>query len=171
MSVQVSTDAVRRLRDRTGAGIMDCKRALEQVGGDEERAVELLRQKGLAAVEKRASRAARQGLVDSYIHAGGRIGALVEVNCETDFVARSDTFRELVHELAMQVAATAPQYLSEDDLPSDVEEANPAEVCLLAQPYIRDPKRTVRDLVVDAAARTGENVVVRRFARFELGGS
>jgi elongation factor Ts len=164
----VTTDAVKRLRERTGAGVMDCKRALEQADGNEERAIELLREKGLAGVEKRAGREARQGLVDAYIHAGGRIGALIEVNCETDFVARGEVFRKLVHELAMQVAATAPQYIGVDELPvgSDLD---PAEVCLLAQPYIRDPKRTVNDLVVDVAARTGENIVVRRFARFELG--
>ena len=166
----VSAQDVKELRQRTGAGVMDCKRALEEADGDLEKAMETLRQRGVAIAEKKAYRQTGQGLVDCYMHAGGRIGAMVEVNCETDFVARTDTFRALAHDLAMQVAATGPLSVSEEDLPPGAE-GDPAEMCLLRQPYIRDPSRTIQDLIAEAIAQTGENIRVRRFARFELGQS
>jgi elongation factor Ts len=166
--VVVSTEAVKELRQRTGAGVMECKRALEEAEGDMERAAEILRQRGLALAEARAHRSTTQGLVECYIHAGGRIGAMLELNCETDFVARTDAFKALAHDLAMQVAATGPLSISPDDLPPETE-GDPNEICLLLQPYIRDPSRTIQELVSDAIAQTKENVQVRRFARFELG--
>lgn len=159
---------VKQLRERTGAGVMECKSALEKAGGNIDRAAAILQERGIAMAEKRSHRETSQGLVDCYIHAGGRIGAMVEVNCETDFVARTEDFRALAHELAMQIAATNPQAISEDDLPS-VAEGEPAELCLLRQPYIRDGSRTVDDVVRDVIAKTGENIRIRRFARFELG--
>jgi elongation factor Ts len=166
--VAVSTEAVKDLRQRTGAGVMECKRALEEAEGDMERAAEILRQRGLALAEARAHRSTTQGLVECYTHAGGRIGAMVELNCETDFVARTDAFRALAHDLAMQVAATGPLSISPDDLPPETE-GDPNEICLLLQPYIRDPSRTIQELISDAIAQTKENIQVRRFARFELG--
>lgn len=170
---------VQRLRSETGAGVMDCKRALEETGGDFEKAREILRQKGLAAAAKRAGREALQGVVESYIHGGGRIGALVELNSETDFVARNAEFRELAKNIAMQVAAMSPIVVSEEDLTpearaellkehGDEKKALEAAV-LLKQPYIRDQSKTVGDLVTAIAASTGEHVRVRRFARFQLG--
>jgi elongation factor Ts len=164
----ISAGQVKDLRDRTGAGVMECKSALEEAEGDIERAVAILQARGLAMAEKRAHRETSQGIVESYIHAGGRIGAIVELNCETDFVARTDDFRELARELAMQVAAMNPLSVSEEDLPTGAE-GDPAELCLLRQAYIRDSSRTMDDVVKDVIAKTGENVRVRRFARFELG--
>ena len=164
----VSTDAIRALRERTGAGIMDSKRALEDAGGDVEQAEASLRDKGMAKAASKSGRATTEGVVEAYIHAGGRIGAMVEVNCETDFVARTDEFKELAHNLAMQVAAMAPTYVDEADMPAD-EARKAEEVCLLHQAFIRDPSKTVNDLVMDVRARVGENVKVARFARFGLG--
>ncbi len=175
----ITTEMIKELRERTGAGIMDAKRALEEAGGDMERAAEILRQQGLARAARKAGRATSQGLVYAYIHGGGRIGALIEVNCETDFVARTDEFRQLAHDLAMQVAAMAPRYVSAEEIPPEVlaegaQQAGTAEkfiqqVALLAQPFIKDPSKTVEDVVKEAIARFGENIRVRRFARFELG--
>ncbi|OGO52855.1 MAG: translation elongation factor Ts [Chloroflexi bacterium RBG_16_68_14] len=164
----VSAVQVKDLRERTNAGVMECKRALEEADGDVERAMALLQERGLALAEKRAHRETSQGLIECYIHAGGRIGAMVEVNCETDFVARIDEFKALAHDLAMQVAATNPLSVSEEDLPSGAE-GDPAELCLLRQPFIKDESRTVDEVVKEVIARTGENIRVRRFARFELG--
>jgi len=187
---------VKALREQTGAGMMDCKRALLEADGDFEKAVVILRERGLAAAAKRSAREAREGLVASYIHPGGRVGVLVEVNCETDFVARTEQFAKLVRELAMQVAGLSPLYVDAAAIPAvDVEEkraalladeavqAKPdsvrqqivegqlkkwhAEVCLLDQPF-RDTDMTVRDLVTNAIATIGENIVVRRFVRFAL---
>jgi elongation factor Ts len=166
--VAISADLVKQLRDETGAGVMDCKRALEDSGGNFESAKGLLREKGLAAVEKRSGREARQGVVETYVHGGGRIGVLVEVNCETDFVANTDEFRALAREIALQVAAMNPLGISEEDMPKD-DSRGPEDLPLLAQPYVRDASRTIQELVRDTAAKTGENVVIRRFARFELG--
>jgi elongation factor Ts len=166
--VDVTAEQVRELREITGAGVMDCKRALTEAGGNKEKAIEMLRERGLSAAEKKSHRTTEQGLVESYIHAGGRIGALVEVDCETDFVARTDDFKKLARELAMQVAATGPLCLAKEDIPVGAE-GKPEELALLSQPYIRDPGRTVQDIVNDVIAKTGENVKVRRFARFELG--
>ncbi|MDO8490381.1 MAG: translation elongation factor Ts [Dehalococcoidia bacterium] len=164
----VSAEAIKQLREKSGAGVMDCKKALEKCSGDVESANKLLREQGLAVAAKRSSRVASQGLIEVYVHAGGRIGAMVEVNCESDFVARTEGFKQLAHELAMQVAAINPQYVGAEDVPAG-EKVNPAEVCLLQQPYIRDPQKTIQDLIVETVARTGENIRVRRFARFELG--
>jgi elongation factor Ts len=193
----ISAQAVKELREQTGAGFMDCKRALEETGGDLAAAIVLLRERGHAAAAKRADRAAHDGVVSSYIHTGGRIGVIIEVNCETDFVARTDQFQKLVRDLAMQVAGMRPEYVDAADIPADVLEAKKAllltdeathqkpeairaqivdgqlkkwfkEVCLLDQPF-RDTDHSVRDLITNAIATIGENIRVRRFARFELG--
>lgn len=159
---------VKELRDASGSGVMDAKRALEEADGDMTQAAAILRERGLAAAAKRAERETGQGVVDTYIHAGGRIGALVEVNCETDFVANTDEFRSLVHEIAMQVAAMNPAVVSADDREAGLEGADD-EVALLSQPWVKDASKTISDLVQDSMAKTGENIRVRRFARFELG--
>jgi elongation factor Ts len=193
----ISAEAVKDLRERTGAGFMDCKRVLEETGGDVEKAVAMLRERGLAAAAKKAGREAREGLVSSYIHTGGRVGVLIEVNCETDFVARTDEFQRLVRDLAVQVAGLAPLYVDVDRIPADdldrkkadlagdsAVASKPAdirekivdgqlkkwyrEVCLLEQPF-RDQERSVRDLVVEKIATIGENIRVRRFVRYALG--
>jgi len=193
----ISAAMVRDLREKTGAGMMDCKRALEDAGGDVEKAVATLRERGLAAAAKKAGREAREGLIGSYIHTGGRVGVLIEVNCETDFVARTDEFQRLVKDLAIQVAGLAPLYVDAEGIPeadlaarkaelaSDpATAAKPAEirekivegqlkkwfreVCLLDQPF-RDEERTVRELVNERIATIGENIRVRRFARYALG--
>ncbi len=170
-AVEINAAQVRELRARTGVGIMDCRKALAEAGGDLERAVDLLRTRGLAAAEEKAGRATREGLVDAYIHGNGRLGALVEVNCETDFVARTEDFRRLARELAMQVAATDPRYLSREDVAEEAR-TDPLikETILLEQPYIRDAGRTVQDLITETVAKVGENIQVRRFARFKVGG-
>jgi len=159
---------VKELRDTSGSGVMDAKRALEEANGDMEQAAAILRERGLAAAAKRAERETSQGVVDTYIHAGGRIGALVEVNCETDFVANTDEFRELVHEVAMQVAAMNPAVVAADDRKPGLE-GDDNEVALLSQPWVKDASKTIGELVQDSMAKTGENIRVRRFARFELG--
>jgi elongation factor Ts len=175
----VTANQVKELREKSGAGIMECKRALEQVEGDIDRAIDLLKQQGLAKADKKTGRAASQGLIEPYIHGAGRIGSIVEVNCETDFVARTPEFRELAHDLAMQVAATSPAYVTIEDVPElawvdlakehgDRDKAA-AAVVLLEQPFIKDPKLTIRDLVREQIGKLGENIVVRRFARFEVG--
>ncbi len=193
----ISASAVKELRERTGAGIMDCKSALVETDGDVEKAVALLRERGLAAAAKKAGREAREGLVSSYIHTGGRVGVLIEVNCETDFVARTDEFQRLVRDLAMQVAGMAPLYVDVDRIPPADLDAKKAEllsdetvqkkpeairpqivegqlrkwysqVCLLEQPF-RDEERTVRDLITERISTIGENIRVRRFTRYALG--
>jgi elongation factor Ts len=164
---EITLDQIKHLRERSGAGVMDCKRALEASGGDIEKAIAFLMEQGIASAAKKANRVTAQGLVDSYIHAG-RIGALVEVNCETDFVARTEEFQSLAHELAMQVAAANPVYLSEEDIPEGAE-GRKEELALLEQPYIRDPGKTIRQLVNEAIGKTGENIQIKRFTRFEVG--
>ena len=148
---------------------MDCKRALEQADGDLERALTLLREMGLSTAMKKAGRATNEGLVEAYIHSGARVGALVELNCETDFVARTDDFKALAHELAMQVAAMSPVYIDAADIPEGEDGVDPEQSCLMQQPYIRDNSLTVRDLVSETVGRLGENLRVRRFSRFSLG--
>jgi elongation factor Ts len=195
----ISATVVKQLRDLTGAGMMDCKQALIEAGGDLTKAQEILRTKGLAGAAKRSGRRAAEGLVDAYVHAGGRIGAMVEVNCETDFVARTDEFRTLAREVAMQVAAKPDtRWITIEDIPEDLIEAErkiyaekaategkPEDVIerivdgqlkafykdtvLLEQPYIRDDSKAVKDLVTEVAAKVGENVVIGRFARFQVG--
>jgi elongation factor Ts len=193
----ISAELVKELRERTGAGFMDCKRALVEADGDLDQAAVVLREKGLAAAAKKADRDAREGLVSSYIHTGGRVGVLIEVNCETDFVARTDQFQKLVRDLAVQVAGLAPSYVDAEHIPAEVLEAKRVElladeatqkkpeniraqivegqlnkwysqVCLYDQPF-RDEERSVRDLITEQIATIGENIRVRRFARFELG--
>jgi len=194
----ITADQVKQLREMTGAGMMECKKALADTAGDFEKAVDALRKSGAAKAEKRAGRTAQEGRVDSYIHPGNRVGVLIEVNCETDFVARTDEFGDLVRNIAMQVAAAGAEFVRREEVPaervarerdvlagSDELKGKPAvildkiitgkldkffsEVCLLEQPYIKDDKRKVSDIVQDAASKTGENIVVRRFMRFRLG--
>lgn len=195
-----STENIQKLREMTGAGMMDCKKALVECGDDCEKAITFLREKGIATAVKKAERKTSQGLVGSYIHAGGKLGVLIEVNCETDFVARTDEFQNLVKELSMQVAAANPLYIRKEDVPADMlekekeiykaqlkEEKKPdnvidkivigklekfyTQVCLLEQPYIRDSsgKEKVRDMLTAAIAKTGENIIIRRFSRFRVG--
>ena len=166
--MEITATLVKELRELSGSGIMDCKRALEETGGDVEKAEAILRSKGIALAMKKSSRATNEGLIESYVHSGGRIASMVELNCETDFVSRTTEFKELAHNLAMQIAAMAPQYIDQSELAEDSGE-NPEEVCLLQQPFIKDPGRVIEDLVTDLTARIGENVRVKRFARFELG--
>jgi elongation factor Ts len=159
---------VKTLREQTGAGVMDCRNALKSTGGDMEKALVILKEKGLLKAQKKAARATGSGLVECYIHTAGRIGAMIEINCETDFVARTDEFKELAHSLAMQVAAMAPVCVSNENAPEGGEPV-PDEACLLLQPYIKDPTRTIKDVIVETIAKTGENIKVRRFSRYELG--
>lgn len=159
---------VKELRESTGAGVMDAKRALEAAEGDMKKAAVILREQGVAAAAKRAERETFNGVVDSYIHAAGRIGVLVEVNCETDFVAKTEDFRQLARNIAMQVAAMNPQVIAPEDRTPDLEGPD-EEVCLLSQPFIREPGRNIGDLIRDTVAKTGENIRVRRFVRYELG--
>jgi len=195
---EISAKLVQELRERTGAGMMDCKRALSEASGDVAKAEDILRKRGLSAAAKKASRAASEGAVASYIHMGGKIGVLIEVNCETDFVARTDGFQTLVKDLAMQVAAAAPLWVRREEVPAEVvakemeigkaqarEQKKPeailekiatgklekfySEVCLLEQPFVRDDKKKVSDVLAEAVAKIGENIQVRRFARFVLG--
>ncbi len=194
----VSASDVKALRERSGAGMMDCKNALSEANGDIEKASEILREKGLAAAVKKSGRIAAEGVVDSYIHMGGKIGVLVEVNCETDFVAKTDEFKSFVRDVAMHIAATNPMYLSEEEIdPAVLEkekeiltaqamnEGKPAnvvekmvegrikkfkkEICLLDQPFVKDPDKTVQDLVTDKIATIGEKISIRRFVRYEMG--
>lgn len=158
-----TTELIKELREKTGAGVMECKKALDDAVGDLTRATQLIKERGLAMAEKKAGREAGQGLIDSYVHAG-RIGAMIELNCETDFVARTDDFKTLAREIAMQVAATNPSRISSEESSTD------GDVALLDQPYIRDPSRTVSDLINETIAKVRENIVIRRFARFEVGG-
>jgi len=196
----ITTEQIKELREATGAGILDCRKALEQAGGDFDKAVDFLREKGLATAAKRADRAAQEGKVELYSHGGGRVGVMVEVNCETDFVARSEAFRTFTHEVALQIAAAAPKYIRESEIPAEVvehergiararalEEGKPEavvdrivegrlekfkdEVCLLRQPYIRDESLTIEKLLLQNIAAIGESIIVRRFTRWELGES
>ena len=194
----ITAEMVKDLRERTGAGMMDCKKALSETGGDMEKAIDFLREKGLAAAAKKAGRIAAEGLVESYIHGGGRIGVLVEVNCETDFVAKTDDFKSLCRDIAMQIAAAKPEYVRKEEVPAEqlnherevlraqaLNEGKPEkivdkmvegriekyykEVCLMEQPFIKDNDMTIADLITAKIAKIGENISVRRFARFEVG--
>lgn len=166
--MEISIEMIKELRDQCGAGIMECRNTLFEAEGNMAKALQILKEKGLRKAEKKAGRTTSQGLVEAYVHVGGRVGAMVEVNCETDFVARTNEFKELAHELAMQIAALSPQFISEEDIPEGVD-VEPQTDCLLLQPYIRDPGKTVRDIIVETIAKVGENIQVSRFARFELG--
>lgn len=196
--MEITTSMIKDLREATAAGVLDCKKALEASGGDLEKAKVYLREKGLAAAAKKANRAAEEGLIEAYVHTGGRVGALIELNCETDFVARTEAFEGLAHDLALQVVAARPLYLAPEDIPPDVleEEKNVyrvqaremgkpdriterivegklqkyyQEVCLMKQPFIKDDDLTVQDVLTEIIAKLGENIAVRRFVRFELG--
>jgi elongation factor Ts len=166
--LEITTGMIKELREQSGAGIMDCRSALVNCDGDVDKALGFLKEKGLAKAQKKLERSTSQGLIEAYIHTAGRIGAMIELNCETDFVARTDEYKELAHCLAMQVAALAPKYISENDVEKD-EELDPKEACLMSQPYIKDPARTVKDIIVETVAKVGENIRVGRFIRYELG--
>jgi elongation factor Ts len=196
--MEVNASTVKELREKTGAGVMDCKKALAECSGNLEKAVDYLRQKGLAAAAKKATRVAAEGLVGAYIHAGGKIGVMVELNCETDFVARTPEYQALLKDIAMQVAAASPRYVRREDVPAEeiererniyrtqvLEQGKPekivdkivegkldrfySEICLLEQAFIKDPDKKVGDLLQDAIARMGENIQVRRFMRYQIG--
>ena len=168
--MKISTTSIKELREKCGAGIMECRSALVKSEGDMEKALEDLKEQGCLKAAKKADRVTEQGLVEAYVHIGGRIGAIIELNCETDFVARTDIFKELAHNLAMQVAAMCPQYISEDEIPQEEKaDTEIATACLLKQAYIKDPAMTIQDLIVEAISKTGENIKISRFARFELG--
>lgn len=167
--MEISTICIKELRDKTGAGIMDCRKALVESEGNVEKAAEILKERSALIVQNKEGRVTEQGLVEAYVHTGGRVGALVELNCETDFVARNEEFKELAHNLAMQIAAQAPQCITEEEIPEGAD-SEPEEACLLLQPYIRDPNLQIKDLIAETIAKFGENIKVSRFARFELGG-
>ncbi len=196
--MKITAQMVKQLRDMTGAGMMDCKKALQEAEGDFDKAIKILRERGLAKAAKKVGREAKEGIIHAYIHAGGRIGVLVEVNCETDFVARTDDFKNLVHDIALHIAAMAPRWISKEDVPQEVieeekeiyrkralDEGKPERViekivegrlnnfykenCLLEQPFVKDEDKTVGDVIKEAIAKLGENIVVRRFVRWELG--
>ena len=193
---EVTSQMVAALREKTGAGFMDCKKALVESNGVEAEAIELLRKKGVASAAKKAGRSAQEGIIHSYIHGGGKLGVLVEVNCETDFVARNEEFKQMVTDIAMQIAAANPLYLTSEDIPEamiekekDIAKAQCAgkpeaaiakivegklkkwfgEICLLDQPFVKDTSKTIRDLVTEKIAKMGENIVIKRFVRFQLG--
>lgn len=194
----ITAELVKELRERSGAGMMDCKKALTETNGDIEKAIDYLREKGLAAAAKKASRVAAEGLVEAYIHMGGKIGVLLELNCETDFVAKTDGFKALAKDIAMHIAASNPICIAREEVPEEklshereilraqaLNEGKPAqivekmvvgriekyykEVCLLEQPFVKDPDMTIKDLVTSSIAKIGENITIRRFARFQLG--
>jgi len=196
--VAITTQMIKELRDKTNAGMMDCKKALTETGGDMEKAIDLLRQKGLAVAQKRAGRATSEGVVHAYIHAGGKIGVMVEVNCETDFVAKTDAFQEFAKDIAMHIAATNPVAIRREDVPAELVEREKAiytqqaidsgkpehiaekivsgrmekffgETCLLEQKFVKNPDLTIQDLLNDLIAKMGENISIRRFARFQVG--
>lgn len=196
--MHIDAKIVKALREKTGAGMMDCKKALQEAEGNEEKAVDILREKGLSAAAKRADRAANQGIIDSYIHLGGKIGVLVEVNCETDFVARNDEFRGFVRDICLQVAATNPAYLSKEQVPESIldkekqiiraqalNDGKPEKVidkivegrlekyfsenCLMNQTFVKDDDLTIEELLTNLIAKIGENIIIRRFSRFEIG--
>jgi elongation factor Ts len=166
--MKISTKTVKEVRNRTNAGILNCKDALLEADGDVERAIEVLKRRGLAIAEKKRERAVSEGVIEAYIHHTRRIGALVELNCETDFVARTDEFRELARNLAMQVAATSPQFITVEEMPAKTE-LDQQTACLLSQAFIKEPSKTVQEIITETIAKVGENIKVQRFARFELG--
>ncbi|CDX02642.1 Elongation factor Ts [Desulfitobacterium hafniense] len=195
---EVTAAQVKELRERTGAGMMDCKKALNEVGGNMDKAIDFLREKGLAAAAKKEGRIAAEGIVEAYIHGGGRIGVMLELNCETDFVANTDDFKQFARDIALQIAAAKPRYLAKTDVPEEeleheknilraqaLNEGKPEkivdkmvegriskfykEVCLLEQEFVKDPDKTINDLVLEKTAKIGERIVIRRFTRYEMG--
>ena len=167
--MEISTTSIKELRDKTGAGIMDCRKALLETEGNLDKATEFLKEQAIYMVQKKAGREVKEGVVDAYVHTGGRVGAMVELNCETDFVARNEEFKELAHNIAMQIAAQDPQFICEEDIPEGTE-CEPDVDCLLSQPYIRDTSVTINNVITETIAKFGENIKVSRFTRFELGG-
>jgi len=167
-SLNITVETIKDLREKCGAGIMDCRGALIAAEGDIDKALESIKKKGLLKAAKKAGRETTEGLVDAYIHPGGRVGAMIEINCESDFVALTDEFKDLAHNISMQVAAMCPQCISEDELPPDSEDS-PETACLLLQPFIKDPSKTIQDIITETIAKLGENIRLRRFSRFELG--
>ncbi len=196
--LEIDAQKVKMLREKSGAGIMDCKAALKETGGDEEKAMEWLREKGMSTAAKKAGREAKEGIIDSYIHLGGKVGVLVEVNCETDFVAKNEEFRGFVHDLCLQVAASRPQYINREEVPGDLvekekdfirkqalAEGKPEKVidkivegriekfyqehCLMDQAFVKDEDKSVSEVLTETIAKVGENVVIRRFVCFEVG--
>jgi elongation factor Ts len=195
----VTTEQIKKIRELTGAGVLDAKKTLEENNGDFDKALAILKEKGLKNAEKKAERVAKQGLIETYVHGGGKLGVMLEINCETDFVAATNEFKDLAHDIALQIAATKPQFVSEAEIPADqiealkkqfteaaTSEGKPAniiekivtgkmashlkEVCLLNQPFIRDDSQTIHDRIQVTIAKLGENIIVKRFTRFELGG-
>ena len=166
--MDITSEMIKGLREQSGAGVMSCRSALLEANGDITKALQILKEKNLVQVEKKATRTTSQGLIESYVHAGGRIGVVIEVNCETDFVARTDVFKELAHSLAMQVAALAPICVSKEQIPQGAD-VDPQAASLLSQPYIKDTTKVVQDIINEAIAKTGENIKIRRFVRYELG--
>ena len=196
--MEITTEMIKELRATTGVGILECRKALQEADGDYKKAIDYLRQKGMAKAAKRADRDASDGVVELYSHGDGRVGVILEINCETDFVARGETFRKLAHEVALQIAAASPLYVTEDDIPADVleheaeiarkrslEEGKPEniiekivegrlrkykeEICLMQQKYIRDDSLTIKDIIMENVGYLGENIIIRRFQRWELG--
>jgi len=196
--MNITSQMVKDLRDKTGAGMMDCKKALSENDGDMEKAIDFLRQKGLAVAAKRAGRATSEGVIESYIHAGGKLGVMVELNCETDFVAKTDDFREFARDVAMHVAAANPVSLSRDDVPAEIVERERqiyvqqaldsgkpenivekmvagkidrflSEICLLEQQFVKNPEKSIQDMLTELIGKMGENVSIRRFVRFQVG--
>ncbi len=197
-AMNITSQMVKDLRDKTSAGMMDCKKALTETNGDMEKAVDLLRQKGLAIAAKRAGRATSEGVIETYIHAGGKLGVMVELNCETDFVAKTDTFKEFARDLAMHIAATNPVSVTREEVPENIisrekeiyiqqalDSGKPkdivekmvtgkvekflSEICLLEQKFVKDPERSIQDLLTDMVGKIGENITIKRFARFQVG--
>ena len=167
--MEINTVLIKSLREVTGAGVMDCRSALIETKGNVDEATKILKVKGLATAAKKIERATTQGLIETYIHPGGRLGVMVEVNCESDFVARTDIFKEVVHNLALQIAGTCPVCITKEEMPANID-LIPEEACLLLQSFIKDPGKTIQDIINDAIAKTGENIKVKRFCRFALGG-
>ena len=196
--MEIDAKKVKQLREKTGAGIMDCKKALKEADGDEEKAVEHLREKGLSTAAKKAGREASEGIVDAYIHLGGKVGVLLEINCETDFVAKNDQFKTLARDICLQIAAKKPSYINREQVPEEIlnkekdiirkqslSEGKPEKVvekivegkiekyyeehCLLEQPFVKDEDKTINEIIIEAVAKLGENIVVRRFSCFEVG--
>ncbi len=166
--MKIPTEQVKELREQSGAGIMECRNALIETEGDMAKALQILKENSVFMAEKKKERTTLQGLIEAYVHAKGRIGALVEVNCETDFAANTDEFKELAHNLSMQVAAMNPKYISEEDIPEGIDIVEAKVDCLLIQPFIKDPDMTVQDIVNDTIAKVRENIQIKRFVRFSL---
>jgi elongation factor Ts len=165
-----TTDIIRELRSLTGAGVMDCKKALEDAKGDINKAIELLKQTGLSKVQKKSSRTANEGVIETYVHSGGRIGVMLELNCETDFVARTSEFVSLAHDIALQVASMDPQCI-DDEVNLDELDSSAGEPRLMYQPFVKDSSQTIKDLITEAVSKIGENILIKRFIRYELGES